>query len=48
MARTNPEYMLKIQRDTKDLFPDPDELLTLKDFNRLSVRTDKNELSKLF
>ena len=29
------------------ILPDPGELLTLKDFNRLCARIDKNELHKL-
>ena len=48
MARTSPEYLIRIQKETKKLFQDPEELLTLKDFNRLCARIDKNSLNKLF
>jgi hypothetical protein len=48
MARTSPEYLLRIQKETKKIFQDPDDILTLKDFNRLCARIDKNSLNKLF
>ena len=48
MARTSPDYLIRIQKETKNLFHDPEELLTLKDFNRLCARIDKNSLNKLF
>ena len=48
MARTSPEYLLRIQKETKRIFQDPDDILTLKDFNRLCARIDKNSLNKLF
>jgi hypothetical protein len=37
MARTSPEYLLRIQKESKRIFqdPDPDDILTLKDFNNI-------------
>jgi hypothetical protein len=35
-------------KETKRIFQDPDDILTLKDFNRLCARIDKNSLNKLF